>query len=126
MKNYFEEIGAWPHSHGIARAYVAGFVLSLALTLGAYVLVAQHALPQVRLVAAIVAAALVQFIVQVVCFLHLGRGSASRKRLVIFGFAILVVGILVSGSLWIMFSLNLRMMPDASQMEQYMQSQGGF
>ena len=112
MKNYFEEIGLWPHgSQGIARTYVWGFILSLALTLVAYALVVQHGVALPILVAVIVVAALAQFAVQIICFFHLGQGSASRERLVILGFAVLIVTILVSGSLWIMFSLNNRMMP---------------
>jgi cytochrome o ubiquinol oxidase operon protein cyoD len=127
MKNYFEEIGAWPRgSQHIARAYVAGFVLSIVLTLTAYALVVQHALPQDALVAAIVVAAFLQFATQIVCFLHLGRGAASRERLAILAAAAFIVTILVSGSLWIMFSLQSRMTPDSAQMEQYMQDQAGF
>lgn len=126
MKNYFEEIGAWPKSHSIARAYVVGFVLSLLLTMIAYALVAEDALPYSVLVAAIVAAALMQFVVQVYCFLHLSGDKNSRDRLIALGFAALIVTILVAGSLWIMFSLNGRMMPSTAQMEQYMNDQSGF
>jgi len=126
MKNYFEEIGLWPRSHGIARAYVVGFVLSLLLTFVAYGLVTEDALPQQLLIAAIVAAAALQFVVQVYCFLHLGIDRSSRQRLFVLSFAALIITILVSGSLWIMFNLNGRMMPDTAQQEQYMNDQVGF
>ena len=125
MKNYFEEIGLWPHSHSIARAYVVGFVLSLLLTMGAYALVVENSLYQL-LIAAIIAAAALQFIVQVYCFLHLGVEKNSRERLFVLAFAVLIITILVSGSLWIMFTLNGRMMPDPAQEEQYMNDQVGF
>jgi hypothetical protein len=36
-----------------------------------------------------------------------------------------IVGILLSGSIWIMFTLDQRMMPDAAQMTQYMDTQAG-
>lgn len=125
-KNYFEEIGAWPRTHSMARAYVVGFVLSLLLTFIAYSLVVTDSLPYTVLIAAVVAAAVLQFIVQVYCFLHVGSDASTRERL----FALCAVGfiicILVSGSLWIMFSLNGRMTPDPAQMEQYMNDQGGF
>ena len=126
MKNYFHEIGLWPERAGIARAYVIGFILSLALTLLAYELVVQATLPQQTIIIVVALLALVQFGVQVRFFLHLGRERNSRERLAILGAAILIVGILVSGSLWIMFSLNTRMMPDSTQMEQYMNAQLGF
>lgn len=125
-KNYFEEIGAWPRSHSIARAYVVGFVLSLVLTVGAYALIVANAFPLQVLIAALVVAAILQFFVQVYCFLHIGGDRNSRERLFALGFASLIIVILVSGSLWIMFSLNSRMMPDDAQMEQYMSNQGGF
>lgn len=126
MKNYFEEIGLWPRSNTVAQAYVVGFVLSLLLTMSAYALVVEDVLSQQLLIAAIIAAALLQFVVQVYCFLHLGGERNSRERLFVLGFAVLIVTILVSGSLWIMFSLQGRMMPDEAQMEQYMNDQGGF
>ena len=126
MKNYFHEIGLWPERDGIARAYVIGFILSLALTLIAYELVVQAAFSRQTIIILVALLALVQFGVQVRFFLHLGRERSSRERLAILGAAILIVGILVSGSLWIMFSLNSRMMPDSTQMEQYMNAQLGF
>jgi cytochrome o ubiquinol oxidase operon protein cyoD len=126
MKNYFQDIGLWPRSHNIARAYVIGFVLSLALTLVAYSLATENSLPQIEFAIVIVLLALVQFAVQLYCFLHLGTEAGSRARLFVLGCAILIVGILVGGSLWIMFSLNSRMMPDTAQMEQYMNDEDAF
>jgi cytochrome o ubiquinol oxidase operon protein cyoD len=126
MKNYFEEIGAWPRSHSVAKSYVIGFVLSLLLTVIAYQLVVEDSLPYQLLIAAVIAAAFVQFIVQIYCFLHIGSDASSRERLFALSFATLLIGILVTGSLWIMFSLQGRMMPDSAQMEQYMDDQAGF
>jgi cytochrome o ubiquinol oxidase operon protein cyoD len=122
---YFEDIGAWPRGARVARAYAAGFVLSVALTLAAYVLAVHAQLSGEPLVASLVALALLQFVVQVVCFLHLGKGEGSRERLIVLGAGVVVVSILVSGSLWIMFTLNGRMMPSTAQMEQYMNNQEG-
>jgi len=126
MKNYFHEIGLWPSADGIARAYVIGFILSLALTLIAYELVVQATFTQQTIIIVVALLALVQFGVQVRFFLHLGGERSSRERLAILGAAILIVGILISGSLWIMFSLNSRMMPDSEQMQDYMNAQLGF
>jgi cytochrome o ubiquinol oxidase operon protein cyoD len=124
--NYFEQIGAWPHdSHARLRAYVTGFVLSIALTLAAYFVAVHPALPQRALFVALLVLACAQFAVQAVYFLHLGRGAASRDRLIVLSAAALIVLILVSGSLWIMFSLNQRMAPDPAQMQQYMNDQQG-
>jgi cytochrome o ubiquinol oxidase subunit IV len=125
-KTYFEDIGAWPRSsHRIGVAYITGFILSLLLTLAAYFLATHHSLPYIPLISVIVLLAAIQFIVQMMCFLHLGREAASREKLFILGCVSVVVLILVAGSLWIMNNLNQRMMPSTAQMEQYMNDQTG-
>src|SRR4051812_18841867 len=125
MRNYFEDIGAWPRgNHSLIGAYVAGFALSLALTFLAYEITLYHVLSRGPLLLLLALLALAQFAVQVICFLHLGSWRASRERLVVFLWASMIVLILVAGSLWIMFTLQGRMAPE--QMQQYMQSEGGF
>lgn len=109
--------------------YSTGFVLALLLTLAAFGLVEAHILSGHTFLAhgiirvAIVALALIQLVVQLVCFLHLGRGSGARLNVAATGFALIFIAILVGGSLWIMASLNSRMVPSTDQMLQYMQDQ---
>lgn len=107
-----------------ARPYVIGYVLSLALTLTAYVLVTQNQLRYRLIVGVIVVLALTQFIVQMLCFLHLGNETKPRWKLVVFGFMLGVVLILVGGSLWIMTNLNYRMTPE--QINTYLNQQSSF
>lgn len=125
MKDYFEDIGVLPHGDRPLASYGRGLSLSLALTLAAYLAVVMHALSPVDTVILLIVCALAQCVVQLVYFLHLDSRE-SRMRLFILGAAAVVVLILVSGSIWIMFTLNGRMMPTQSQMEQYMNDQGGF
>ncbi len=123
---HYEPLHALPRERGAAtRLYATGYILSLICTLAAYLLVVGTKLSPTTLVVAVVVLALLQCIVQAYCFLHVRAGKRSRPELIVLGFAILVVGILLSGSLWIMFRLNERMMPGTAQMEQYMQDQGG-
>jgi cytochrome o ubiquinol oxidase operon protein cyoD len=122
--SYFEDIGAWPKGEVSVWTYVTGFVLSVLLTLTAYVVATHSHLGQVSLFIAVILLALIQFIVQVICFLHLGY-KGSLDRVITLGFSLLIVLILTSGSLWIMFTLNARMMPSMQQMEQYMIDQEG-
>lgn len=126
MTNYYEEIGFLPREDVHAWTYAIGFALSLICTFGAYLLAVNHVLAIRPLVVAILLLALVQVVVQAISFLHLGIGKRSRLQLLVLGFAILVVGILVLGSVWIMFSLNERMSMTPAQMEQYMQDQDAF
>jgi cytochrome o ubiquinol oxidase operon protein cyoD len=126
-KNYFQEIDAWPqHTHSLLRAYVVGFLLSLALTIVAYLITVHSANTSTALYIGLLVLACSQFVVQVICFLHLGSGRHSRDRLIVLGCASLIVFILVVGSLWIMTHLNERMMADPSAMQDYMNSQDGF
>lgn len=123
--DYFEEIGAFPRgSKHLFWAYASGFALSLALTFAAYFLATSGTPRSQQLAAVIAVLALLQFGVQIYCFLHLGKEAG--ERLVVLAWATLIVAILVSGSLWIMWSLNGRMMPDETQMENYMNEQVGF
>lgn len=109
---------------GTLRLYVTGFVLSISLTLAAYLMVTQHTMSKGLLIAAIVVLAFVQFLVQLVFFLHLGAEARPRWKLSVFGFMALIVLILVIGSLWIMNNLNYRMM-SPEQINQYVQKQDG-
>lgn len=105
-------------------SYVIGFGLSLITTLFAYILVVNVAWPKETLIYCILGLAVVQLIVQVVFFLHIGRGS--HWKLITFLFTVLVVAVVVVGSIWIMNNLNYNMMdmsPD--QMRQYMSENEG-
>lgn len=109
---------------GTLRTYVTGFVASLTFTLAAYIMV-QHrqSLNRDLIISIIVGLALVQFIVQLVFFLHLGKETKPRWKLYVFLFMLGVVLIIVFGSLWIMNNLNYRMTPE--QINTYMNNQGG-
>lgn len=87
------------------KTYVIGFILSLALTLCAYLMVANHTLKS-GLLGAVVVLAILQLFIQLIFFLHLGQESKPRWNLTVFGFMLIVLLILVGGSLWIMTHLN--------------------
>ena len=108
---------------GSFRLYVSGYVLSIICTLTAYLLVTHHAFFHFWLLVSVVSLALIQFIVQLYFFLHLGKETRPRWKLAVLFFMIMIVLILVIGSLWIMNNLNYRMTPQ--QMNSYMQSQDG-
>jgi cytochrome o ubiquinol oxidase subunit IV len=99
-------------SHGTVLSYTVGFVLSVLLTLAAYMSVVNKLFVGRTLIVFVVSLAVVQLLVQLLFFLHLGRETKPRWNLVIFLFMLLVVGIIVSGSLWIMYNLDYNMMPE--------------
>ncbi len=113
-------------SFGTHRSYIAGFIVSALCTLLAYQLVMAHVSSGHEqwshpvILAGLVALGLVQLVVQLVLFLHLGQEARPRWQLWAFGFMGLVLAILVGGSLWIMNNLDYHMMPthtDASIIE---------
>jgi cytochrome o ubiquinol oxidase subunit IV len=104
-----------PHSkNGTLTSYIIGFLLSLVLTLAAYFLVEKQWFDRWTLILVITALAIVQMIVQLFFFLHLGNESKPRWNLHSFLFMALVVVVLAGGSLWIMYSLDVRVMPAAN------------
>ena len=99
-------------SHGSVLSYLVGFVLSILLTLAAYMSVVNKLFVGRTLIVFVVSLAVVQLLVQLLFFLHLGRETKPRWNLVIFLFMLLVVGIIAGGSLWIMHNLDYNMMPE--------------
>ncbi|HEY4160891.1 MAG TPA: cytochrome C oxidase subunit IV family protein [Candidatus Saccharimonadales bacterium] len=101
--------------------YVGGFLGSVFLTLCAYwVAVHGTARPGV-LEVSLAILAVVQFVMQMLLFLHVGEERGPRWKLAAAGFMLGIILILVGGSLWIMNNLNTRMTP--AQMDQYLRSQ---
>ncbi|HJP96099.1 MAG TPA: cytochrome o ubiquinol oxidase subunit IV [Candidatus Saccharimonadales bacterium] len=115
-------------SRSLLRTYVTGFVLSIILTLVVYGFVDSHvnsghlSFGHHFLIEIIFALAVVQLVVQLVFFLHLGR-KGQRWNLSILGFATIVVLILVIGSLWIMSNLDYNMMHHPSNVNEYLKDQ---
>lgn len=104
-------------------SYMVGFGLSILLTMIAFELVTKHVLHGAGLVTILIGLALIQFWVQLFFFLHLGKETKPRWKLLVLVFMVLVVLILVGGSIWIMNNLNYRMTPQ--QINNYMQNQDG-
>jgi cytochrome o ubiquinol oxidase operon protein cyoD len=114
------------HHHSPAKyiSYVVGFVLSIATTLLAYFFVVNQLWPAEVLMYIVLGIAIVQLVIQLVFFLHLGRGN--RWKVLTFLFAVLVVLVVVIGSLWIMHHLDYNMMKmTPEQMNQYMSENEG-
>ncbi len=118
-------------SHTSLSGYISGFVLSIVLTLTAYTLVQTHtnhgAFSRTFVLLMVAGLAIMQLLVQLMFFLHVGREAKPRWNLMMLLFASLVAFILVGGSLWIMhnlnYNMNMRMSP--TQMNEYMNKQNG-
>lgn len=109
------------NSHGTITSLSIGFVLSLLLTLSSYFAVINHLLPAPFLVGAVLFLACMQFVVQIIFFLHLDKESGKRWKTIVFISTIPMVLLVVIGSIWIMTHLNYNMMP--KDVNQYMQKE---
>lgn len=114
-----------------AITYTIGFVLSVALTFVAFMLVQQHitsnhtSFSHEALTVIVMVFAVVQFTVQLTFFLHLGQEERPKWNFIVFLFMLLVLLIVVVGSLWIMQNLNYHMMTPA-ETKAYMKDHEGF
>ena len=104
-------------AHGTPKSYVVGFLVSLALTLASYFIVSKNIFSSHIADVTIVTLAIVQMVVQVFYFLHLGREKKPHWNQISFVFMLLVIGIIVGGSLWIMDSLTERTMTPMTPMD---------
>jgi cytochrome o ubiquinol oxidase subunit IV len=111
------------------KIYIIGLLLCVVLTLIPFAAVYVHVTPGANhlwfakflpghqhwtntfIYVLITISALLQFFVQVLCFLRLSREThQGRVNIMAFVFTIMVVFILIGGTMWIMFTLKDRMM----------------
>lgn len=107
---------------GTAYSYTLGFIGSLICTFVAFGLAFYQVLPMRDAITVVFVLAIVQLLIQLLLFLHMGRRGGGMSRAAL-AFALIIVGIVVIGSLWIMHNLNGRMMPGMDQQLQYMENQ---
>ena len=99
-------------AHGSRRGYLTGFVLAVILTVIPFWLVMGDVLGDRTLTALLIfACAILQIFVHVYYFLHLDTRAEGGWSLISFLFTIVIVGIMISGSVWIMYHLNVNLMP---------------
>ena len=104
--------------HGTLVSYIFGFLLSIILTLSAYILAMIHitstheALPHEILIPLLIGLAMVQLCVQLIFFLHIYNESKTKWNFVFFVGTFMGVLLVIIMSLWIMNHLNYNMTPD--------------
>ena len=95
--------------------YLFGVVSCAILTVIAFYTVMDNTLPKWQIFTVIFAAACIQLLVQVICFLRLNtQTEQSRTNTMSFIFTIVILVTIISGSLWIMSNLNYNMMMDGT------------
>jgi cytochrome o ubiquinol oxidase subunit IV len=97
-------------SQGSLKSYLTGFGLSLILTVIPFAMVMRGTVSAPTALAGIFSAGFVQILVHLHYFLHLDTSSTARWNVVAMIFTLLIMALFVGGTLWIMYTLNYRMM----------------
>ena len=90
--------------------YLIGLGLAVALTAISFGLAATGVLPRTATIVVIAIAAVLQILVHLRFFLHIGFSETPRENLIAMAFAAVLICIMLGGSFWIMFDLYHRMM----------------
>jgi cytochrome o ubiquinol oxidase operon protein cyoD len=101
------------------RSYLIGLILSIALTVGAFWALGTHLIYGPGIMMAIVVLAVAQMGIHLVFFLHLTTAPDNLNNALALAFGVLIVGLIVFGSVWVMNHLDQNMLP----MRQLMQLQ---
>jgi cytochrome o ubiquinol oxidase operon protein cyoD len=100
------------HTQGTAKAYLIGFALSVLLTAIPFWLVMSGSLgSNLATAISIMGLAIAQIVVHMIYFLHMDSKSEGGWTIMALMFTIVLVGIALSGSLWVMYHLTANMTP---------------
>ena len=92
------------------KGYIIGFVLAIVLTIISFSLVMLKGMNRRTIMAGIFIAAILQMLVHLHYFLHLDKSSSSRWNVITLVFTAILLFIFIGGTLWVMYTLNSRMM----------------
>jgi len=101
------------------RTYLIGLGLAILITVVAFFIARTTLVWQPSIPVALFVLAIAQMGVHLAFFLHMTSGPDNTNNVLALAFGVLIVGLLVVGSIWIMANLNHNMMP----MERIMQMQ---
>jgi cytochrome o ubiquinol oxidase operon protein cyoD len=104
------------------RNYLIGLALAAGLTVASFWVASGTNLIYAPGVAmALAALAIGQMGVHLVFFLHITTGPDNTNNVLALAFGVLIVGIVIAGSLWIMYHLNINMMVSGDMMDMHKQ-----
>jgi cytochrome o ubiquinol oxidase operon protein cyoD len=98
--------------HASLRDYLVGFGVSVVLTAIPFWLVMSGVLPSKAATGFVIMGfAVAQIVVHMIYFLHMNAKSDDGWTMVALVFTLILVVITLTGSLWVMYHLNVNMMP---------------
>lgn len=99
------------------RSYLIGLALSVLLTALSFYLVGTDFIWEPGLPAALASLAIAQIGVHLAFFLHITTAPDNTNTVLALAFGVLIVGLIIGGSIWIMANLNQNMLPMDQMME---------
>ena len=133
MSSGLDEIGNSPevapgdeHAEGGSFAqrilgYLTGLGLAILLTATSFFVAGTDLVWQPSIPVALVVLAIAQMGVHLAFFLHITTGPDNANNALALAFGFLIVAIVIAGSLWIMYHLNVNMMPPSYMMDVHTQ-----
>lgn len=93
------------HEQGTTKSYIIGFILSLVFTIIPYFMVVNEIISGNALLVTIISIAILQMLIQIFFFLHLGRGPKPLYNVVFFFATAGLIAVVIVASLFIMSNL---------------------
>ncbi|WP_426112846.1 cytochrome o ubiquinol oxidase subunit IV [Massilia sp. PWRC2] len=98
--------------HSTLNGYITGFVLAVILTaIPFYLVMAGVIKNSSTLGLVLLGLAAVQIVVHMIYFLHMNSKVEQGWSMLAMLFTVMLVGIMLSGSIWVMHNMNQNMMP---------------
>ena len=97
--------------HYSTKDYTIGFVLAVLLTVIPFWLVMGNVLEPEMTRFVIMGFAAVQVVVHMIYFLHMNSKSEGGWNMMALILTIVLLGIILAGSIWVMYHMNANMMP---------------
>lgn len=108
MLNSYNEVEE--ASHASSKSYIIGFILAVLFTVISFAFVMINQVPKKVAFVGLSIAAMLQMLVHLRYFLHLDNSTGQRWNVVLLAFTAVLVFIFIGGTLWVMYTLNSRMM----------------
>ena len=99
------------------RTYLVGLGLAILITVVAFFIARTTLVWQPSIPVALFVLAIAQMGVHLAFFLHITTGPDNTNNVLALAFGVLIVGLLIVGSIWIMSNLNHNMIPMERIME---------
>ena len=91
------------------RGYLIGLALAAGLTVASFYFARSGLIWPPAVAAALTALAIAQMGVHLVFFLHITTGPENTNNVLALAFGVLIVGLVIGGTVWIMFNMNHNM-----------------